>query len=289
MKRRQHEVFIVLGALIALSFGIGLLHGDEKNNSQKSIHADAKVSLQQLEPLMEARSVEKIAKSLSIMPKKQIETIVRKILSDKNTILSRNDKIALISALSTEFQRHSHYADSFFELLAQYPDLITKGDPILYVMARLYYDPIIPRFINWLSQHKPQGIPPVSQLLDQAAQFAIGRQSSGGGKRLFTRGLAFTKEQLNHYLWQLVHDNGNPKLIEPLVKAGADINTHFFGTTPLFNAVKNNNSKMVIALINAGADVNYVADKSYGSPIQEAIGQNLTSLELLLRRAGARE
>lgn len=288
MKRRQqHDVFIVLGALIAFSFGIGLLHGDQKNH-QKS-HDQVSGTLKQLEPLMESRSVEKIARSLTVLPISQIKQVVASILQKNNSLLSREDKIALICALTTEFQRHPTHSMIFFELLAQYPALIATGEPILYVMARLYYDPLIPSFVRWIERTKPVGVPLVKQMLDQAGSYVITKKASGPTTRLFSRGLDFSKEQLNRYLWQLAHDNGNPKMVASLVRAGAHTQANFFGTTPLYQAVKNNNENMVLALIKAGADVNFIADKSYGSPLQEAIASQHTTLELLLREAGARE
>lgn len=288
MKRRQqHDVFIVLGALIAFSFGIGLLHGDQQNH-QKSPDQVSE-TIKQLEPLMEARSVEKIARSLVVLPINQIKQVVSSMLEKNNSLLSREDKIALICALTTEFQRHPTHSMIFFELLAQYPVLITTGEPILYVMARLYYDPLIPSFVAWIERTKPVGVPLVKQMLDQAGSFAITKKTSGPATRLFSRGLDFSKQQLNRYLWQLAHDNGNSKIVSSLVKAGANTQAYFFGTTPLYQAVKNNNQSMAIALIKAGADVNFIADKSYGSPLKEAIARQHTTLELILREAGARE
>ncbi|BDC35128.1 hypothetical protein Noda2021_10860 [Candidatus Dependentiae bacterium Noda2021] len=291
MKKKQHEVFIILGALIALSFGIGILHGDEKEQQTVlELTQNSKDYLKSLEPLIESRSVEKIAKSLTVMPVEQIGAIVRKILSDQNTLLTRNDKLTLIFALSTEFARDPRHADYFFSVLRDYPQLIINGEPLLYVMAKSYYDPLMPQFITWLSQHEPlAGIPSVAQMLEQAGMTAVQKRSLGGSRRLFTRGLAFTKQQLNNYLWMLTQSNGNPGLVEVLVAAGADKNVIIKGSTPLFNAVKNDNLPMVNALIKVGVDVNYIADKSLGSPLQEALGQGLTPIELALRKAGARE
>lgn len=288
MKRRQqHDVFIVLGALIGLSFGIGLLHGDQKNYRRNN--EQVSTTIKQLEPLMEARSVEKIAKSLTILPIDHIKAVVDSILKNNNAILTREDKIALICALTTEFQRQPHKATLFFELLSHYPGLIKNGQPILYVMSRLYYDPLMPHFLAWIEDNKPIGVPPAHQLLERAGDYALTQRASGAARRLFSRGLAFSAQQLNRFLWELAHRNGNPKIVPALVEAGADLQSHFFGTTPLFQAVKNNNQEMVIALIKAGADVNFMADKAYGSPLQEAIALQYTPLELILRQAGARE
>lgn len=291
MKKKQHDVFIILGALIALSFGIGILHGDEKEQQTiLELTQNSKEYLKSLQPLIETRSVEKIAKSLTVMPIEQIGAIVRKILSDQNTLLSRNDKLTLIFALSTEFARDPRYADYFFALLSEYPALITTGEPILYVMAKTYYDPLLPAFITWLLKHEPvAGLPKVAQMIEQAGSVAVQKRSLGGSRRLFMRGLGFSKQQLNSYLWNLTQGNGNPGLVEVLIGAGADKNVAFKGTTPLFNAVKNDNLPMVKALIKSGVDVNFIADKSLGSPLQEALGQGLTPIELALRNAGARE
>ena len=52
---------------------------------------------------------------------------------------------------------------------------------------------------------------------------------------------------------------GELVIVEMMLRAGADVNAHFSGTTPLIRAISSTYPEIVILLIRAGADVNQAA------------------------------
>lgn len=63
-----------------------------------------------------------------------------------------------------------------------------------------------------------------------------------------------------------------PKIVQMMIGAGAEINCHFAHTTPLIHAIQGCHLEVIKVLINAGADVNFRDDQNQ-SPLCKARGR----------------
>jgi ankyrin repeat protein len=64
-----------------------------------------------------------------------------------------------------------------------------------------------------------------------------------------------------------------PKIVQMMIDAGAEINIHFDNITPLIHAIQSCHVEVVRVLINSGADVN-MEDKNLQSPLAIAKGRS---------------
>jgi ankyrin repeat protein len=62
-----------------------------------------------------------------------------------------------------------------------------------------------------------------------------------------------------------------PTIVQMMIDAGAEVNAHFAGTTPLIRAIQGCHLEVFKVLMNAGADVN-LKDGNLQSPLSTARG-----------------
>jgi len=292
MKQKKYDLWIVLGSLVLFGFGVGLLHGDEKNNQLSNASLVSGISpnkvINELEGLLDSRSVQKVALILTQFSSSEMFTVLKKILDNPTSLLTHSDKIELVCALVTELERQENTVISLFDQLYIRPALFTESPPLLFVIAHTYYDQLLPRLVSYLEQKgKTQSV--IRQMVEQALQYAIEHNNFATVIRLINRQLPLSSEQKNELLWYVVDHDKNPLLIPVLKKFGADPDTIINGRTPLLVAVAHNNKRMVVELINAGATVNKVASLEHGTALQEALSRKNTPIEMELRKHGARE
>ena len=99
---------------------------------------------------------------------------------------------------------------------------------------------------------------------------------------LLTRGALAqeTPRSSSSLLWQAAH-NGCRTLIAPLIRAGANVNTSYNGTTPLLEAAEKD-AEAVRLLLDAGADPNTAVGSGQTPLIAAAQAGNVETIRLLL-------
>jgi hypothetical protein len=265
--------------LIAIMASVGLASDQKKVLSKIDTSSGFYIYLS---PLFMAHDIAAIAHSISAIPFEQQISLLDMIVDNKSELSSTEIMLIFILVLQKTPERHKQEAlqNSF----AKHTHLIAEIPP-LYI-ASIRAPKTVPIILSWLESRPDLK----KQRIENAINYAIKKDNPKAVTVLFHyKAATITPEQATGYLWASLEKNRNAGFVTFLAGCGADINNKKGGKTPLVEAVQHNNIDNVKALVKAGAHVNAFADPAVGTPLQIAIRDDYTPIELFLRKNGARE
>jgi hypothetical protein len=295
MKREKSGVHLLLGLLLLFSASVGLLYGDKKGDEKApapSVGTFGTLSvdqtLQELIPLVESRSREKIVESLTDISAPQALAVVKKIVAESPlTSLTPDDCIQIIYGVMRAYPVEVQY--QFLDLILAYPQL-AQAIPLVFIAAKSSYPQVIPTIVQWAEQQLSK----MSELADSVYKglaYAVKHNALQEVQIIHDAvSSIFTPQVATRLLWVALSAHTSPDLVTYLVKTGkADITSSENGRTLLVRAVEVHNLSLVKTLIGLGAAIHSFADPAVGTPLQVAIEKGYTDIELYLRSQGARE
>ncbi len=284
IKRQYLDIFVLLGVLLLVSFGITKIHAKKTPNQGDTRRIRPKDSIEVAEslkhimPLLASRSVEKIAEYLKPFPPHHVRAVLQKIIMNQGSLLERNDKLQLLFAVALNYKDEPKRQQAILNFMEQYKE----GEPLLLVAVRNNYEHALPMILTWVAEKKD------AYIQDAFDQALIDNDVQALTDLLTT--IKLEKEQANGLLWNAIATNRDSGFVDLLVGHGADVNyKHASGRTPLIKATENNNPDTVAALLDADADFDLIVDDAVGSALQQAIAKGYTVIDMLLRDHGARE
>lgn len=295
-KRKRIDIDLLLGFLLLFSCSIGLIYGD-KNYNFNTV-SDASITIEEelriLQPFIVTQSVEKIAHALKDVPITISQAIVKELVENEATYLTREDKIQLLYALLRDFKDNSDMQTMLLDIIHTHKDL-REGAPILIVALRSGYADIVPQLLALTQKYDD-----MADIEKRAWYQAVYDDERDLLYQLRENAVTLSPARANELLWIVAERSKHAELVDFFINQGADLTYSKKGHTLLTKATESNNKIIVGALLDACKKqrpaenackefVNHIADPLVGSALQIALEKGYTEIELLLRDRGARE
>ena len=340
MKQERSGISLLLGLLLVFSSLVGALHAQDASAPQKQSDILSTLPLMppaptftvqkrtpeqeaqdQLEslldlvpvgqalhtllPSIQSESMESIIEHMKNISVEQAEKILSNMVN--NSLLLPDDLLFIITGFAHNYPKPEDKNRIFSLMLNK--ELLQKGSPVLYVAADGKFAPVIPALQMWINTIKKERHPLASLLgskNEQALLYAIKKHNAQALANMHNNGLAITPVKASELLWHAARDKDNLKIVDFLIKQGADVNYAHKGATPLIQAVRAKNVPLVEALVKTGVDVNKIVRPDVGSALQIIVAMQhgfqegkkkksgkdikaMLKIEQLLRDHGARE
>lgn len=245
-----------------------------------------------LDPLLQALSVEKVAKILdNMVPEKRLQEVVKDLIQDKQSPLGAEDKLELLFALAALSAKDESRWPVFFDLIVKNGAIFDSSVPVLYLLvksepSRKEYASIIPLFAKWYAEHSvdnTQKLPTfMVKLFEKSIEQAVNQDDFLVFEQLLKVQSVINTPLLNDLLWLAVENKKDARFVDALVALGADSNYSQDGKhTVLMRAVRENNEPVIVQLLKYKADPEKVLDMATGSAKQIAHDKGFVGIELL--------
>ena len=291
MKQKNSDMVLLLNILLLFSASVGILHGRKKNQTKhddtsEAITLTTQDTLDYLQPLLYAHSIDTIAQTLKQFTGSVIIAVLRSLFDDVKSPLLGPEKVELLVGTAFYHAHNKKAQHAIFDLLPRYEQLLTDN-PVFFIAARGSYASAIPDLVAWL---KGRSNGEASKRLlqswsSQALNQTVNANDVAVIESLYAQGIRLKRQKASSLLWRVVDGNKDVTFVPFLVKRGnADVNYVGKGKrTVLVRAVQNGNKNMVQALLEEGADAKKVADVAVGTADQVAFERGYIAIEELLR------
>lgn len=284
MKQRKSEridIIILLCVLLVFSCGISILYGMATTVHVVS-HVDDKDIFRDLQSLDESGAVHKMAQFIATRPFDQQLRVLHHILISKTSALNMEEKAELAIEL---LSRRKDVAEQTSLLDTLNRDLKSLKIPLIYIAADKKLLGAIPMIVSYYAGNTREQ----QNQIYQALVHAIMQNNLKNFSAIITTLGTISGTMATQLLWDVIQKGKDAQFILILVAQKADIENAKAGKTPLIAAVDANNVEMVQLLLDKGAQVNRFVDPVVGTPLQRALREKRSTIELLLRERGARE
>ena len=245
-----------------------------------------------LEPLLQALSVEKIAKILdNMVPEKRLRELVKDLIQDKQSPLGAGDKLELLFALAALSAKDAQRWPFYFDLIVENYAIVDSGVPVLYSLvksepSRKEYESIVPLFVTWYTEYSDNNTqtPPefMNKLFEKSMKYAVSQDDFLVFDQLVKAKPIIDKQLLNDLLWLAVENKKDVRFIDALIALGADPDYSSDDKhTMLMRATLGGNEPVVKQLLQHKADPEKVLDTAIGSAQQIAHDKGFVNIELL--------
>lgn len=280
-KRNQKDIILLLCCLLVVSGAISLLYGTSEASHAVSAINDNEV-MRDIQPLDISGSVKAMGEFLTTLSLDQQLRILERIFNGKVSALTPEQKVELGIELLVK-QAATNQQDRILKTLIQYSSF--SKTPLLYIAVNKKLSQAVPTITRFLKNDPAK----LHDAIYKALLFAIQKDNVPNFDALIQELKGITPAMATDLLWDVLQENKDEKFIPILAGQKADLNSSKEGKTPLVAAVDANNAPLVNALLEKGADVNKFIDPAVGTPLQNALRKKYSSIELLLRKHGARE
>lgn len=250
--------------------------------------------LEQVSPFLMSRSIESVGLFLKndAIPLDQKILLLNTLIDNKRYNLSQEDAVRLVLDVANAYPSASDEQLKIFGVLLEHKQLLGTVSPLLIAVQHDYIQTIVP-LIKWSLEHAAI-YPSVQKDLLEVKMKAILRAIGLGDVRLLDKinalsGSGITPEEATEAAWYVVTSEADPTILVKLKAFGADLENIRGKKTLLIAAVESGRENMVQQLIDLKVKLDAIGDLEYGSALQRAIALRNTSMEELLRHAGARE
>ncbi|MCL5874857.1 MAG: ankyrin repeat domain-containing protein [Candidatus Dependentiae bacterium] len=322
-RSRYTDIVLILGSLVVVGGAVSMFHGSKKeviNAQQTNIDADAtdtlpllppppvmssqKTAVKQTEtiitqnsdtfktyiaPLIAANNIQGIATIMKNLPAQKAAQLANTIISDKDSLLRPASKVKLILLLALNYTNLTEQSALFDIFLAHKEIFLEKSTRILFIAAKDLTAGIIPSLLSWAKIKEGDYPNLYNTMVNNGLKYTISKNKPDRLETMIKNGVPINSEQATELLWAVIEGNRSVEFISVLKQCDANLDDIQGKYTPLTKAIANNNEKLVQALIDAGASINMMPSPEIGSPLQEAMVQKNTAIELLLRKYGAQE
>jgi len=230
----------------------------------------------------------------NICVEEKIVAILTRIVKEKNSTLSREDKLNILFSLAQFYQNKTKTKKEILDIIKR-ENLIESDPPLLIIAVDSKNEKIIPHVIEWDKKHTGEK---KSKIAKNSLRFAVKSSLSKHLKEIHKHIAPFEEDHATELLLLLVKTNQKADAIPFLVKHGAKVNAVDKETqlTPLILAIKKRNFEMVKKLVEAGADVNQrvkiVKDKklhTVETPLWAARDAKDAKIEIYLKQNKAKD
>lgn len=302
LKLKQYDIFLLLGSLFLLSYGLSLWHTEKTPALTLATSVDTAQQahnilntlknteiIDYLKPFTLSRSVEKIVATMEGLSAQKAAEIARLLITNTPSLQVLDKKELLLGLMLLYKTRQEQ--ELFLNLFLQ-ESKMAEGVPLLVVASQGRLQKAIPTILQWQKQvvSSASAVPDfIKNLVANAFKHAVATNDLDLFTKLKNAGLTLEQSFANELLFDVVKENKNNQFVAALVAMGANVNAVLDKKTPLIIATLGNNINLVNVLLAAGADVNQIPDDATGSALQNALVLKYVDVELLLREHGARE
>ncbi len=301
------DIGLLLGMLLVFSGIMGLVNGKNIQKEKKIAPALIKnLTPAQLYdyifPLITSKSVEAIAQILKYVTFDKKLEITKKIISNEEGSLDRNDKLQFLYAVVLHHINDKQNQEALFNLILKEKHLL-EGTPLLYIAANTLYDKAIPHLLKWheIQMEKKIKTSAIRYMKQHGINATVEKNNLNALKKMVKHGVGIDKNIANDLLWESIAKNVDPGFINYLKTLDADMNYSQDGIqTVLHFAIEQGNPYLVRALLENGANPNKILNEKVGSPLQQVLVQTAKNnklkknnrinvqIDLILREFGAR-
>ncbi|PKN03447.1 hypothetical protein CVU75_02155 [Candidatus Dependentiae bacterium HGW-Dependentiae-1] len=255
-------------------------------------NASAQTALELLLPLMIAQDVGNMVRLMKGVSASQARDIVVKVLAQKDSVLTADDKVRLIIGIvATYYATDKSSQQLLFDLILRYA--LVPSNPLAFIAVRYKYSQAIKPLLSWAEAVVTLKNKKAPEWLKDDAfksiQTAVLSNDFKSFSALLKNGIVVTPEQAGQlFLDAAGVKNARVDFIVPLVRLKANLNsidTQLDYYTPLMKATSVGNLAFVKALFKAGAKINKIDDPA----LQVAIKKKQLAIEVFLREQGAQE
>ena len=329
MKRQRYtEIIVILSSLFIVGGTISFLYDTKKEVNTTQTNIDASVGVENTEqdnnlllppppvmqveeqadqteavivqdinhlrkyvnPLIAANNILEVAHIMRGNPADFIAKQAELLIDGKGILLRHESKVQLILALANNYDTLQEESTIFNIFLINKQFFIdSKNSPILFVAASPLYAMVIPDLLAWAKNSENIYAGLHKKIINDGLKYAITHNGVAQLNLMLENGAPVGPAKATELLWSVVSQNKSAQFIPLLKKCGANLEDVENKKTVLIQAIINNNKEMAQALLDAGASITTIPDSATGSPLQQALLNKRTEIELLLRKRGARE
>ncbi len=265
-------------------------HAQEPVESTKTVVTKSNEALRTyIAPLIAANNVQDIADILKGNTIDKVAQLTDAIISDKKSLLGYTSKVQLILALALNYTSLAEQSMLFDIFLAHQQLFLAKSPPILFIAATDLLDTAIPSLLGWAKIKEAEYPDLQNKIVKSALSYTVSNNSPDRLGHMIANGVPINSKQATELLWAVVMGNKKADFMPLLKECAANFDDIKNKSTPLIAAITNNNKELVQALLDNGASIGFMPSPDTGSPLQQAIVQKRTDIELLLRSRGAKE
>ncbi|HXW86429.1 MAG TPA: ankyrin repeat domain-containing protein [Candidatus Bathyarchaeia archaeon] len=304
---KRREIFHLLTVIGVLCCSIGIIHRGKRyelqaeplparteETSEELAYLSPEQAYLYIQPIIITHNIYLLVQKIGQLTLEQTKALLSVIIKDLRSPLTQEEKVTIILGC-VELRKLRVEKYDLLSLFTTFSTL-ALGIPPLFVASISSYPKTVVTLVGWVQEQRVDApAEKYAQLrktfIDDGIRYAITENNIEALKKMLQYKVPLDKEKASELLWYVVSVQGRDNNFVSLLvtDAGADVNYAYNGRTLLMKAVENNDKAMVAKLLENGADVSLIINPAVGSALQLAIEHHFVTVELLLRKYGARE